>query len=284
MSAPAQGLARRALHHRGFMIGAVLTALFIGTALVSSLWTPYDVVDVQMVSRLKGMSASHWLGTDHLGRDVLSRIMYGARNSITVGVVAVGIGATIGIALGLLAAAKRGWADEIVSRLADLMFAFPAVLSAILITAVFGASAVNAIIAIGIFNIPVFARVTRGAALSVWSRDFIRAALAIGKGPLTITFHHVLPNILSILIVQATIQFAVAILAEAGLSYLGLGSQPPWPSWGKMLNDAQTYMYTQPTLAIYPGLAIAMAVLGLNMLGDGMRDLLDPRLRLLRVG
>ena len=282
-TAPA-GFARRARHHRGFMIGATLASLFVATAIVSSLWTPYGVTDIAMLEKLQGASTGHWLGTDHLGRDVLSRIMYGAQNSLTVGLVAVGIGLTVGVTLGLWAAAKRGWADEIVSRMTDLIFAFPAVLTAILITTVFGASAVNAIIAIGIFNVPVFARVARGAAMSIWSRDFIRAAAAIGKGPLTITFHHVLPNILSILIVQATIQFAVAILAEAGLSYLGLGAQPPLPSWGRMLNDAQTYMYVQPSLAIYPGLAIALAVLGLNMLGDGLRDLLDPRLRLLRVG
>ena len=266
------------------MIGATLAGLFVATAIVSSLWTPFGVTDIEMAAKLGAASAEHWLGTDHLGRDVLSRVMYGARNSLTVGVVAVSIGLSIGVALGLWAAARRGWADEIVSRMTDLIFAFPAVLSAILITAVFGASAINAIIAIGIFNVPVFARVARASALSVWGRDFIRAASAIGKGPLTITFHHVLPNILSILIVQATIQFAVAILAEAGLSYLGLGAQPPLPSWGRMLNDAQTYMYVQPSLAIYPGVAIALAVLGLNMLGDGLRDLLDPRLRLLRVG
>jgi peptide/nickel transport system permease protein len=284
MSGQAHGFAHRAMRHRGFMIGAVLSAVFVVTALVSSFWTPYGPIDLEMAAKLKGVSAEHWLGTDHLGRDVLSRVMYGSRNSITVGFIAVGIGATLGIALGLWAAARRGWVDEILSRMTDLVFAFPAVLTAILITAVFGASATNAILAIGIFNIPVFARVARGAALSVWSRDFIRAALALGKGPLTITFHHVLPNIISILIVQATIQFAVAILAEAGLSYLGLGAQPPWPSWGRMLNDAQTYIYAQPTLAIYPGLAIALAVLGLNMLGDGLRDLLDPRLRLLRLG
>jgi peptide/nickel transport system permease protein len=170
------------------------------------------------------------------------------------------------------------------SRTSDLIFAFPAVLIAILITSVLGASAQNAILAIAIFNIPVFARVTRGAALSMWSRDFVRAATAMGQGPLGITVRHVLPNIASVLIVQATIQFAVAILAEAGLSYLGLGAQPPVPSWGRMLRDAQTYIFQAPELAVWPGLAIALAVLGLNMLGDGLRDLLDPRLRLLRVG
>jgi peptide/nickel transport system permease protein len=158
------------------------------------------------------------------------------------------------------------------------------VLIAILITSVLGASAVNAILAIALFNVPVFARVTRGAALAMWARDFVRAATAMGQGPLGITLRHVLPNIASVLIVQATIQFAVAILAEAGLSYLGLGAQPPMPSWGRMLRDAQTYIFQAPELALWPGLAVALAVLGLNMLGDGLRDLLDPRLRVMRIG
>jgi len=284
MAAANQSFFRRALRHRSFMIGGVLSLLLIAVAVISLVWTPYPVTEIAMAQKLKPASAAHWLGTDHLGRDVLSRIMWGARNSIAVGFVAVTLGMAAGVALGLWAAATRGWADEIVSRLSDLVFAFPAVLTAILITTVFGASAVNAIIAIGIFNIPVFARVTRGAALSVWGREFIRAGLAIGKGPLRITFDHVLPNIASILIVQGTIQFAVAILAEAGLSYLGLGMQPPLPSWGRMLNDAQTYMYETPTLAIFPGVAIALSVLGLNLLGDGLRDLLDPRLKIMRVG
>jgi peptide/nickel transport system permease protein len=210
--------------------------------------------------------------------------MVGAQTSISVGLIAVVIGMSAGVTLGAWAAARGGWVDEALSRTSDLIFAFPAVLIAILITSVLGASAQNAILAIAIFNIPVFARVTRGAALSMWSRDFVRAATAMGQGPLGITVRHVLPNIASVLIVQATIQFAVAILAEAGLSYLGLGAQPPVPSWGRMLRDAQTYIFQAPELAVWPGLAIALAVLGLNMLGDGLRDLLDPRLRLLRVG
>jgi peptide/nickel transport system permease protein len=210
--------------------------------------------------------------------------MVGAQTSITVGLIAVALGMSLGVALGAWAAARGGWVDEALSRTSDLIFAFPAVLIAILITSVLGASARNAILAIAIFNVPVFARVTRGAALTMWSRDFVRAATAMGQGPLGITWRHVLPNIMSVLIVQATIQFAVAILAEAGLSYLGLGAQPPVPSWGRMLRDAQTYIFQAPELALWPGLAVALAVLGLNMLGDGLRDLLDPRLRLMRVG
>ena len=274
----------RARYHVGFQMGAVLLLLFVGTALVSFVWTPYVATDLQMRSKLLPSSAEHWLGTDHLGRDVLSRIMVGARTSLAVGMIAVSLGMSIGVALGAWAAARGGWVDEALSRASDLVFAFPAVLIAILITSVMGASAVNAILAIAIFNVPVFARVTRGASLAMWSRDFVRAAIALGRTPLGITLRHVLPNVASILIVQATIQFAVAILAEAGLSYLGLGAQPPTPSWGGMLRDAQTYIYQAPELAVWPGLAIALAVLGLNMLGDGLRDLLDPRLRLMRVG
>ena len=207
-----------------------------------------------------------------------SLLLVGARNSILVGVIAVGIGLTIGTALGLLAAAKRGWVEELIMRLADFTFAFPAILSAIMMTAVFGAGIVNSIIAIGIFNIPTFARVTRASANAVWSREYIMASRACGKGSWRITIEHVLPNILSVLIVQATIQFAIAILAEAALSYLGLGTQPPQPSWGRMLSEAQTLMFQAPLLAVWPGVAIALAVLGLNLLGDGLRDLLDPRL------
>jgi peptide/nickel transport system permease protein len=191
----------------------------------------------------------------------------------------VGIGAGFGVPLGALAAARRGWVDELVMRFNDFAFAFPALLSAVMITALLGPGAVNSIIAIGIFNVPVFARLTRGAALVVWKRDYILAARVAGKGATRISVEHVLPNVMSVLIVQVTIQFALAILAEAGLSYLGLGTQPPQPSWGKMLNEAQTLLFLAPQLAIFPGLAIALTVLGLNLFGDGLRDLLDPRLR-----
>lgn len=273
----------RARRHVGFQLGAILLVLFVGTALVSLFWTPFPVDELRMRFKLLPSSPQNLLGTDHLGRDVLSRIMVGAQTSITVGLIAVAIGMSLGVALGAWAAARGGWVDEALSRTSDLIFAFPAVLIAILITSVLGASARNAILAIAIFNIPVFARVTRGAALSMWSRDFVRAAAAMGQTPIGITRHHIVPNIASVLIVQATIQFAVAILAEAGLSYLGLGAQPPVPSWGRMLRDAQTYIFQAPQLALWPGLAVALAVLGLNMLGDGLRDLLDPRLRLLRI-
>lgn len=277
---PAAGPAfwRRALRHRSFVIGAVLSLLLVLAALLSLVWTPHSPYDVDMAAKLLPPGPRHWLGTDPYGRDVLSLLLVGARASIVVGVIAVGIGLVIGTALGLLASAKRGWTEEIIMRLADFGFAFPAILSAIMLTAVFGPGMVNAIIAIGIYNIPTFARITRASANATWAREFVLAARACGKGAFSITVEHVLPNIASVLIVQATIRFAIAILAEAALSYLGLGTQPPQPSWGRMLSEAQTLMFQSPLLAVFPGVAIALAVMGLNLLGDGLRDLFDPRL------
>lgn len=265
-------------------IGGALTGLVAALGLVSLVWTPWPVDAVSVADRLLPPGADHWLGTDHLGRDTLSLIMGGAWNAMAVATAAVGIGLLAGVPLGLLAAARRGWVDEAVGRLVDLTFAFPAVLSAILITALTHPGAINAIVAIGIFNIAVFARVTRGAALPIYGREFVRAAFALGRSRFQVALRHVLPNAASPLIVQATVQFAVAILAEAALSYLGLGTRPPQPSWGRMLLDAQTFIFTDPIQAVWPGLAIAIAVLGLNLLGDGVRDLLDPRLRALPAG
>ncbi len=273
---------RRGRRQANLVIGLAVTAVLVLVALLSLFWTPYAIDVIDIPGKLQPPSAAHWLGPDQFGRDVLSRIMAGAVNSIAVSLVAVGIGAGIGVPLGALAAARRGWIEEVVMRFNDFTFAFPALLSAVMITALFGPGAINAIIAIGIFNVPVFARLTRGAALSLWKRDFVLAARVAGRGRTRITLDHILPNIASLLIVQMTIQFALAILAEAGLSYLGLGAQPPDPSWGKMLNEAQTLMFLAPQLAIFPGLAIMVTVLGLNLLGDGLRDLLDPRLRRLR--
>jgi peptide/nickel transport system permease protein len=269
---------RRALRHPSFAVGAALTLALLGVAALSLAWTPWPPTEIDVAAKLRAPSAEHWLGTDTLGRDVVSLLMAGARNSILVGVVAVGIGMAGGVALGLLAAARRGWVEELVMRFTDFAFAFPAVLSAIMLAAVFGPGTVNSIVAIGLFNVPVFARITRASANAVWAREFVLAARACGKGRVAITLEHVLPNVAAVLIVQATIQFALAILAEAALAYLGLGTQPPTPSWGRMLNEAQTLLFSAPRLAIYPGVAIALAVLGLNLLGDGLRDLLDPRL------
>ncbi len=260
--------------------GTILTGFFVAAVALSFFWTPHDVTILTIADKLQGPSAEYWLGTDHFGRDMLSMLMVGARTSIAVAIVAVGIGMGIGVPLGLMAAANRGsLLDEVIMRGNDLVFAFPSLVIAILITAVFGPSALNAILAIGIFNIPVFARVTRGAALSVWTLDYILAARTCGKRALRISMEHILPNVANLLIVQGTIQFSLGILAEAGLSYVGLGAQPPTPSWGRMLADAQTYIYSDARLAFLPGIAIVLMVLGLNLMGDGLRDLLDPRIR-----
>jgi len=262
------------------ILGGALTVIFILAVLLSFVWTPHDVTVLSIPEKLAPPSAKYWLGTDHLGRDLMSMMMEGGRTSIAVAIVAVGIGMGIGVPLGLTAAASRGsLLDEVIMRGNDLIFAFPSLVIAILITAVFGPSATNAILAIGIFNIPVFARVARGGALSIWTLDYILAARVSGKSAARISLEHILPNIANLLIVQGTIQFSLGILAEAGLSYVGLGAQPPTPSWGRMLAEAQTFIYTEPQLAILPGVSIIAMVLGLNLMGDGLRDLLDPRIR-----
>lgn len=269
-----------ALSNRAFAFGALLSFIFIGAALLSFIWTPFDVEALNIKAKLQSASAVHWFGTDQLGRDIFSMIMVGAQTSIAVAVVAVGIGIIFGVPLGLAAASRQGgMLDEMIMRSNDLIFAFPSLVIAILITAILGPSAINAIIAIGIFNIPVFARLSRGAALTLWSREFVMAARVAGKSAARISFEHILPNIMNLLIVQGTIQFSLGILAEAGLSYVGLGAQPPTPSWGRMLAESQTLVYSQPMIAVYPGMAIVLTVLGLNLMGDGLRDLLDPRLR-----
>jgi peptide/nickel transport system permease protein len=275
---------RHAAGHGAFLLGALLVGLVLLAAMVSLVWTPWPPLEMNIANKLKGPSAAHWFGTDHFGRDTFSMVMLGARNALAVGLAASGIGMALGVPLGLAAAVRRGLLEDIAMRATDLTFAFPVVLVAVLIAALAGPGGINAIVAVGIFNIAVFARLSRAAALQVMGRPFVTAALAIGKGPWRIAAEHVLPNIAGILVVQGTVQFAVAILAEAGLSYLGLGVQPPNPSWGRMLNEAQTFMFIAPGQAIFPGLAIALAVLGLNLLGDGLRDLLDPRLRVWRMG
>jgi peptide/nickel transport system permease protein len=251
----------------------------MAVAVLSTVWTPEAPTRVRVAMRLKAPLELGLLGTDHFGRDVLSMLMAGAWNSLAIAFPAVLLGALIGIVVGSAAAAERGWFDELTMRAADIIFAFPAALSAIMLGAVLGSGPTAAILAIAVFNVPVFARVTRGVALQVWTLDYVAAARALGKRPLRIALDEVLPNIAGALIVQLTIQLAFAVLTEAGLSYLGLGVRPPNPSWGRMLSDAQTYLSQAPHLAIVPGLAIALSVLGLNLLGDGLRDALDPTLR-----
>ncbi len=266
----------------GFRIGLFLAATVVAAALISFVWTPYEVAAIDIASKLLPPSVVHPFGTDHFGRDVLSMIMVGAQNSLAVALVAVGIGAGIGAPLGLLAAARGGLPGEAIMRTNDVIFAFPSLLMAVMITAVYGPGAINAIIAIGLFNIPVFARVTRGAALSLWTREYILAARVAGKSSMLISVQHILPNLMGLLVVQIAIQFALAVVAEAGLSYLGLGAQPPMPSWGRMLSEAQTMIGFAPWLAIFPGLAIMILVFGFGLIGDGLNDRLDPRMKRVR--
>lgn len=258
-------------------VGAGLCSALVLVALLSWVWTPYPATAIDMAARLQGPSASHWLGTDAYGRDVASQLLVGARSSLAVGLAAVGLGLLVGASLGLLAAARPGWVDALVQRVADVSLAFPALLTAIVLAAVWGPGMGNAVVAIALFNIPIFARLARATALGIWSRDYVLAARACGKDRWRITWEHVLPNMAAVLIVQASSQFALAILAEAALSYLGLGTQAPQPSWGRMLSEAQTLLYQAPLMAVFPGVAIALSVLGLNLLGDGLRDWIDPR-------
>ncbi len=266
-----------ASRNAGLVIGAAITAAFVGVAVIAQIWTPYDPAALSIVHKLQSPNLHHWFGTDQLGRDVLSMLMAGAKNTVGVALLSVIIGVFIGVPLGLLAACPpRGAVDELIMRGNDLVFGFPSLLLAILISAVFGPGAVNAIIAIGIFNIPVFARVTRGGALQLWTRDYCLAAQVAGKGPIRISFEHILPNLVSLLAVQGTIQFSLGVIAEAGLSYVGLGAQPPTPSWGRMLNEAQTLAALAPSLALFPGSAMLLFVLGLNLLGEGLRHRREP--------
>jgi peptide/nickel transport system permease protein len=261
------------------LIGGALTLLLLVVALVSLVWTPENPARVRVALRLRGPLEAGLLGTDHFGRDVASLLMAGAWNSLAIAWPAVLLGAATGTALGLAAAAAQDLFDEIAMRACDVIFAFPAVLSAIMLGALLGSGPLAAILAIAVFNVPVFARVTRGVARQVWTFDYVAAARSIGKQPWRITLEDVLPNIVGVLVVQVTIQLALAILTEAGLSYLGLGVRPPDPSWGRMLSDSQTFLAQAPHLAVAPGLAIALSVLGLNLLGDGLRDAVDPTLR-----
>ena len=254
-----------------FVAGAFITASFVVMAVLAQFWTPYDPQLLAIGDKLRPPGWPHWFGTDQLGRDVLSLIMAGARNSVGVASASVLIGLGVGVPAGLIAAARGGTLDEVIMRGNDLIFAFPSLLLAVLITAVAGPGAVNAILAIGIFNIPVFARVVRGGARDLGTRDFVLAARVAGKRPLRIAFEHLLPNLAGVLLVQGTIQFSLGIIAEAGLSYVGLGAQPPVTSWGRMLNDAQTLTALAPSLALFPGAAVVLFVLGLNLLGDGLR-------------
>jgi len=268
---------RRPLRHVTFALGTAITALLIATAALSLVYTPQDPLAMSIIGRLQGPSGPHPFGTDQYGRDVLSRVMTGTVTSIAVGVIAVGIGAAVGMLIGILSGYVGGWIDEAFMRLVDAIQGFPAILSALLFAAVFAPGIAISMVAIGIAFVPAFARLTRAGFLALREREFVVAAKALGAGDRRLIARHILPNILPPLIVQATTSFPIAILAEAGLAYLGLGTQPPHPSWGLMLREAQNFLSLNPWFAVFPGGAIALTVLGLNLLGDGLRDLLDPK-------
>jgi peptide/nickel transport system permease protein len=262
-----------------FLVGAVLVGLVVLAALVSFVWTPYDPTKVDSTARLLSPGAEHWLGTDKFGYDVFSQLLVGARTTLFVGFIAVGVAAVIGTPLGILAGMTRWrWLGELVMRGNDLLLAFPALLLAIMFSAVFGASTLTAMLAIGIATVPSFARLARSGTLQVMATEYITAARVAGRTSLATAWRHVLPNIAALVIVQASVSFAIAVLAEAALSYLGFGTVPPTPSWGRMLQESQQLIFDHPLLLLWPALAIAVAVLGFNLLGDGLRDRFDPKL------
>lgn len=267
----------RRLRRANLIVGAIIILALVGIAIVSLFWTPVPPAKMQIIHKLQPPFGFGFLGTDQLGHDVLSMLMVGCWNSLSISVLAVAIGGTLGTIVGVTAAAQRGLFETLVMRACDVVFALPPILSAMILGAFLGTGRMTAIIAIAVFMVPVFARVSLGSALQAWSRDYVLAARAIGNTQLSITLRHVLPNIMGSIIVQATIQLGLAILTEAGLAFLGLSVPPPAPTWGRMLADAQTYFHVAPWLALLPGLAIALCVLGFNLLGDGLRDLLDPR-------
>ena len=263
--------------HRLAMTGAGIVLLLMVAAVFGRALVPYDPVGMDFAARFVPPSPDHPFGTDEFGRDIFSRVLHGARTSLQVAVIAVGISGTAGVALGLCAGFFGGWIDELVMRVMDVFFAFPAVLLAITVMAILGRGVGNAMIAIAIVYVPIFARVTRGAVISVRGREYVTAARALGQGPGPIMVKHVLPNSLGPIIVQTSLSLAFAILAEAALSFFGLGTQPPEPSWGRMLSEGRGFLRQAPWMGIFPGLAIMVSVMGFNFLGDGLRDILDPR-------
>jgi peptide/nickel transport system permease protein len=268
-------LARR----RVALIGAVVIALMALLAVVGPFIAPYDPISQRLLDRLQPPSASHWMGTDHLGRDILSRLLFGARITLGIALAAASVAAFVGIVVGTTAGYYGGRLDGVLMRVVDLLLALPSVLFALTIIAALGSSVPNLVVAIACAGVPTFARLARGSALSIRTADYIESARAVGAGDARIVIQHILPNISAPLIVQFTLLFSNAVLAASALSFLGLGVQPPTPEWGAMLSDARSVMQTAPHVAIFPGCAILLSVLGLNLLGDGLRDALDPRLR-----
>jgi peptide/nickel transport system permease protein len=279
LETPARRALRRLLQRKGAVAGLVVIATFIVLAVFTPLIAPFDPIATSWTLVRKPPSALHWFGTDDLGRDILSRVIYGARASLLAGAISVGIALGIGVPFGLLSGYRGGFIDALVSRITDAMLACPFLILAIALAAFLGPSLGNAMIAIGITTAPIFVRLTRGQVMSVKVEDYVEAARAMGNPRWRIALFHILPNIMPALLVQATLSMAAAIIAEAALSFLGLGQQPPTPSWGSMLNAAQRFLTNAPWMALWPGLAIFLVVLSLNLVGDGLRDALDPRER-----
>nr|WP_239544470.1 nickel transporter permease [Virgibacillus halotolerans] len=269
----------RIIKSKTSFVGLCIILILIITAILAPVIAPYSPTDQSIIDRYQSPSGTHWLGTDELGRDIFSRIIYGTRISIQIGLITVGISMVIGVLLGGIAGYFGKWADQIIMRLIDILMAFPSILLAIALVAVLGPSLQNAMIAVGIVGIPQFARIVRSAVLSVKETEYIEAARAIGAKHKRIFLQHVLPNSLAPIIVQATLGIGTAILDAAGLSFLGLGAQPPTPEWGAMLSDGRSALQTAPWVVAFPGIAIFLVVLGFNLFGDGLRDALDPRLK-----
>lgn len=279
LESPARRAWRRLMRRKGAMLGLAVIVLFIVLAVFAPLLVPYDPIATSWSLVRKPPSLQHWFGTDEFGRDMLARVVFGARASLLAGVISVGIALAIGVPLGLVAGYRGGFIDGLISRITDAMLACPFLILAIALAAFLGPSLGNAMIAIGVSATPIFIRLTRGQVMSVKVEDYVEAARAMGNPRWRIALVHILPNILPALLVQATLSIAAAIIAEAALSFLGLGQQPPAPSWGSMLNAAQRFLTSAPWMAIWPGLAIFMVVLSFNLVGDGLRDALDPKAR-----
>ncbi|HTS20817.1 MAG TPA: ABC transporter permease [Casimicrobiaceae bacterium] len=278
-SSPGRRALRRLARRRGAMVALGVVVFFVAIALLAGILSPYDPIATSWSAVRKAPSAAHWFGTDEIGRDVLSRVIFGTRASLLAGVVAVSIALALGVPIGLAAGYLGGWIDALISRMTDAMLACPFLILAIALAAFLGPSLANAMIAIGISATPIFIRLTRAQVLQAKVEDYVEAARAVGNSHLRIAFRHILPNVVPPLIVQATLAVAAAIIAEAALSFLGLGQQPPAPSWGSMLNTAKNYIDNAPWMAIWPGLSIFLLVLSFNLLGDGLRDAFDPRSR-----
>jgi len=277
IESPGRRALRRLASRKGAMVALAVILVLVAVALLAPLISPYDPAQQSWAAVRKPPSAAHWFGTDEVGRDILARVIYGARASLSAGVISVLIAIAIGVPLGLVAGYWGGLVDGLISRFTDAMLACPFLILAIALAAFLGPSLGNAMIAIGVTAMPIFVRLTRGQVLSVKAEDYVEAARAVGNPHWRIAFRHILPNVLPQLLVQATLTIAAAIIAEASLSFLGLGQQPPAPSWGSMLNAAQRFLSNAPWMAVWPGLTIFITVLSFNLLGDGLRDALDPR-------